>query len=198
VIRSIPIFPLHTVLFPGSLLPLRIFEARYIDMVSKCLQSNSGFGVCLITRGREVGAPAQHARTGTYARIVDWQQGSDGLLQITAHGEQSLRVIDTAVCPDGLVEGRVELLTPEPGIPVPREFQHLVEAFERIGAVAGSWDSSRVNPAQDAVVLGYCLSGVLPFPPELKQRLLEADGCLRRLELLSELLREAGLTTVQQ
>ena len=54
----VPIFPLQTVLFPGGLLPLRIFEARYMDMARACLRGKSPFGVCLIREGEEVGRPA--------------------------------------------------------------------------------------------------------------------------------------------
>ena len=78
----IPLFPLHTVLFPGGLLPLKIFEARYIDMVSECLRNDSGFGVCLIRQGHEVGQAAITRSVGTYARIMDFQQYPDGLLGI--------------------------------------------------------------------------------------------------------------------
>ena len=82
----VPLFPLSTVLFPGGPLPLRIFEARYVDMISRCMKDDSPFGVVLIREGDEVG-PAKTHDIGTLARIVDWYQGSDGLLGVTARGE---------------------------------------------------------------------------------------------------------------
>ena len=60
MLADVPIFPLSSVLFPGGVLPLRIFEARYMDMVRDCMRQDTPFGVCLITRGGEVGEPAEH------------------------------------------------------------------------------------------------------------------------------------------
>jgi len=83
---TISLFPLNTVLFPGGPLPLRIFEPRYLDMVSKSLKHSQPFGVCLIREGDETGRPAEPHPIGTFAHIVDWDQLSDGLLGITARG----------------------------------------------------------------------------------------------------------------
>ena len=88
---QVPLFPLRTVLYPGGPLPLRIFEPRYIDMVSKCLKKDCQFGVLLIREGNEAGAASTY-NIGTLARITDWYQGSDGLLGITAVGEQRFRL----------------------------------------------------------------------------------------------------------
>ncbi len=84
--NEIPVFPLGTVLFPGGPLPLRIFEPRYLDMVSDCLRSERPFGVCLIRTGKEVGEPAEPHRTGTLARIADWGKDDRGILTIEAAG----------------------------------------------------------------------------------------------------------------
>ena len=89
---QIPLFPLGTVLFPGGPLPLRIFEPRYLDMVSDCLRNDKAFGVCLIKDGREVGEPAQPFDVGTMAKIVDWDRTDDGLLAITALGTSRFRI----------------------------------------------------------------------------------------------------------
>ena len=78
----IPLFPLNTVLFPGGPLPLRIFETRYIDMISERMREDAPFGVLLIKEGHEAG-PASTYEIGTLARITDWYQGSDGLLGIS-------------------------------------------------------------------------------------------------------------------
>ena len=75
----VPLFPLNTVLFPGGPLPLRIFESRYIDMISERMKADAPFGVLLIRSGQESG-PAKTYGVGTLARISDWYQGSDGLL----------------------------------------------------------------------------------------------------------------------
>ena len=85
----IPLFPLNTVLFPDGLLPLRIFEPRYVDMISECLKSGTGFGVCLISDGQETGQAASIYEIGTLANIVDFQTEEDGLLGITVLGGKS-------------------------------------------------------------------------------------------------------------
>ena len=88
-----PIFPLNTVLFPGGVLPLRIFEPRYLDMVSDCMKNGTGFAVNLISEGREAGQPAEFRSLGTLTQIVDFDKLDDGFLGITAIGQQPLRVI---------------------------------------------------------------------------------------------------------
>ena len=101
---NVALFPLSTVLYPGGPLPLRIFEPRYLDMISDCLKNDKPFGVLLIRSGSDTG-PATTYEVGTLARITDWYQGSDGLLGITAVGEQRFRLISvkrrspTAVIP---------------------------------------------------------------------------------------------------
>ena len=95
------LFPLNTVLFPGGPLRLRIFEPRYLDMISRCLRENGDFGVALITEGRETGS-ARTTQIGTSAHIVDFERLDDGLLGITAHGERKFRIVKVTTQSDGL------------------------------------------------------------------------------------------------
>ena len=87
--QTVPLFPLHTVLYPDGQLPLRIFEPRYVDMVSECLKTNSGFGVCLIKQGAETGSAATCFNIGTYAEIIDFSRQTNGLLTITIQGKDA-------------------------------------------------------------------------------------------------------------
>src|SRR5690348_4188199 len=93
---SLPLFPLRTVLFPGGLLPLKIFEQRYIDMTKACLKDERPFGVCLITEGDEVAtvspAPPRFVRIGTLARIIDWEMPQLGILHVTTAGGDRFQV----------------------------------------------------------------------------------------------------------
>ncbi len=82
----LPLFPLNSVIFPGGVLPLRIFESRYLDTVKECSRNQSEFVICLIKDGSEVGDAAKHQNIGTACRIVDWETLSDGLLGIIAQG----------------------------------------------------------------------------------------------------------------
>jgi Lon protease-like protein len=88
----IPLFPLHTVLFPGQVLPLHIFEPRYRAMIALCLQQSSPFGVALIKEGPEVGAQATPAAVGTTARVAQVDTLEDGRMNILAVGESRFRI----------------------------------------------------------------------------------------------------------
>ena len=100
---NIALFPLHSVLFPGGALPLRIFEARYVDMISDCMRCESPFGVIAINEGSEVGATPTFHSTGTLATIETWDQGPDGLLHIRARGTQRFHILSHHVRGGGLL-----------------------------------------------------------------------------------------------
>ena len=127
----IPLFPLRTVLFPQGLLPLRIFEQRYLDMVADCMKSQSTFGVVLIREGREVG-PATTYNLGTEARIVDWFQGSDGLLGLHVEGARRFQIQSVSITPAGLHLGEVAFLSEENKQPVSEDFSYMTAMLEGI------------------------------------------------------------------
>lgn len=92
---EMPIFPLkNVVLFPGMVLPLHIFELRYREMISRCVEEKIPFGVTLIAEGQEVGASAQPYQIGTAARIVRSDRLEDGRLNITTVGTQRFRILE--------------------------------------------------------------------------------------------------------
>lgn len=178
---ELPLFPLNTVLFPGGVLPLRIFETRYIDMVRRCLREDSGFGVCLIREGAETGAPAAVHAVATEAHIIDWEQRSDGLLGIVAEGRRKLRILRTRAMPDRLLMGEVEALPEEPHILLPTEFQSLAALLQRILGEIGPPYSKLPARLDDAAWVGSRLIELLPLEHAEKQRLLELDEPLARL-----------------
>src|SRR5690606_15468277 len=107
--QILPVLPLNTVLFPDGLLPLRVFEPRYLDLVAQCLRDDQCFVVSLITHGTETGEAEFHP-VGTTARIVDWDQGRDGILHIQAVGERRVRIAHSEMRRDGLYVAHVEVL----------------------------------------------------------------------------------------
>jgi len=109
-LHSVPLFPLKTVLFPGGPLPLRIFEPRYLDMVSRCLKDDIQFGVVLIADGQEAASSVSTHAQGTLAKICDWYQESDGLLGIRAEGQERFRLISIEQQDDALNIGNIETL----------------------------------------------------------------------------------------
>jgi hypothetical protein len=184
---QIPIFPLNTVLFPGGPLPLRIFESRYIDMVSQCLKTDSPFGVLLIRDGEEAG-PATTYSIGTVARISDWYQGSDGLLGVTAQGEQRFRLVLSERQDDGLNIGEVDLIAAEKSLALPDEFRALAHILENVMDDLGRLYEAQERKYDDAVWVAYRFLEILPIELEQKQRSLESSDTLARLKLVDELL----------
>lgn len=106
----IPLFPLNAVLFPGGALPLRIFEPRYLDMISECMKSEGKIGVVLIENGNEAGIAAIAHEIGTISYISYFHKRPDGMLGITLTGEQRFRVLSTDIKPNQLTVAEVELL----------------------------------------------------------------------------------------
>lgn len=210
---SLPLFPLGTVLYPGGSLPLRIFEVRYLDMVRKCQRSGAPFGVVLLTQGAEVdkakpdGLPAGscpgeafHA-IGTLATIVECRAPQPGLLIVRCTGTQRFRVTRAEKLKHGLWVGDVTLLTRDQVVPIPDDLVHVSQA---LGALIQSL-LQRAVPAPDMPVQApYLLDDcawvanrwceLLPMPVEHKQRLMELDNPLVRLELVSDVLEGAGIS----
>lgn len=183
----VPLFPLRTVLYPGGPLPLRIFEPRYLDMVSKCMRDDSPFGVLLIKSGTETG-PVTTYDVGTLARITDWYQGSDGLLGITAVGEQRFRLLSSSRQADGLNVGDVEIIPAESVHTLPDEYRHLADILSGVLDDLGRLYESLEKKYDDAGWVGYRFAEILPISPEQKQSCLEADDPMRRLEMMREVL----------
>ena len=107
---KIPLFPLDAILFPHGYLPLRIFEPRYLDMVSDCMKSDSGIGVILIDEGQETGNAAKTHEIGTLSNISYWHKRSDGMLGITLKGEQRFRILSIEKKSNQLLVAEIELL----------------------------------------------------------------------------------------
>ncbi len=184
---NVPLFPLSTVLYPGGPLPLRIFEPRYLDMISDCLKNDKPFGVLLIRSGSDTG-PATTYEVGTLARITDWYQGSDGLLGITAVGEQRFRLISVKRRSDGLNIGEIELLEPEDHHSLPEEYKPLANILAGVLDDLGRLYESLDRQYDDAGWVGYRFAEILPITPEQKQSCLEANDVIQRLDLVQEVL----------
>jgi len=186
---DLPLFPLGTVLYPGGQLSLRIFERRYLDMVTECARTGGAFGVCLILQGQEAGAPALPAAVGTLARIVDFHNREDGLLGILAEGGERFRVVRTRVRSDGLVRGDVEMWPAEPAHDVPVELALLPSILERlIENLAPQWRHAPRQLYDDAGWVGFRLAELLPLQADEQQRLLEITDPVLRLTELRDIL----------
>ena len=180
--RRIPLFPLNAVLFPGGVLPLRVFEPRYLDMVSDCLKTGSGIGVVLIREGEETGAAAETHEVGTLSEISYWHKRPDGLLGMTLRGQQRFRILSREVMPNQLIMAEVEMLPPARPCPLDNTYQALVDMLRQImGQLEPPY--SKLEPDyEDATWVSARLVELLPLELAEKQKLLASDDARHRLD----------------
>jgi Lon protease-like protein len=206
---QLPLFPLHTVLFPGGVLPLRVFEARYMDMVRRCMKSSSPFGVVLITRGSEVGAPASTESIGTLAHIAAWDMPQLGLLHLRAVGGERFRIDRAGEQPDGLQVANVESISPDDDLPLAEQYRPCAELLQRVitdasqrraedgddeaGSPIGAVPFESPYRFDSSVWVGNRLCEFLPIPLRAKQKLMELQDASSRLELVLRFLRQHGV-----
>jgi uncharacterized protein len=197
----LPLFPLGTVLFPGMVLPLQIFEERYRTVVARRLNIDPMFGVVLIRSGREVGdRPETHA-IGTAASLLTVVQYGDGRYDIAVRGGQRFEVIDGA-WDEGYLTGTVERLPDADSAEDPsgrmarlvdvvgRAFNRYLDALQRIANI----QVQHVELGNDPVAAAYAICSMMPFSTTQRQRLLEAATPQPLLDdLLATLRRERDL-----
>ena len=191
--ETVPVFPLQTVLFPGSLLPLRIFEVRYMDMAKECLKLGSPFAVCLIKEGAEVGAPALPEPVGCLARIADCDMEELGILKVTAEGVERVSIVSSEVSRAGLIVAEVEEHGAEA---VGDDMQGLEESVEFLRKViAGIGEQRFASPLRfdDATWVSFRLAEILPLRNDVKQKLLEVTDTTLRIAILHRFLRQQKL-----
>lgn len=184
---QLPLFPLSTALLPDGLMPLRLFERRYIDMVKDCFRHGTGFGICLIKGGRESGMPSEPYPMGTSVSIVDFDQGSDGLLHITAKGEKEFTVLSYTSNDTGLIIGEVELLPAKPYTPMGPNYELLANKLELILSYLETDTRFEEQHLDDADWVCHRLLEVLPLAPDAKFELLQMETNAQRLDALSGL-----------
>ncbi|AGH82945.1 hypothetical protein L665_02592 [Ralstonia solanacearum SD54] len=190
-------FPLHTVLFPGGLLPLRIFEARYIDMVRTCLREQTPFGVCLIERGNEVAAdtPTVPVDIGCIAHIVECDMEQLGLLMIKARGTQRFKVRSVDTTAGGLLRGTVEPIGADLEDCKGELFDDCVNALRRIVTTLGAREEGQVPLAEpydwaSPSWVGNRLCELLPVPLKAKQKLMELMDAGMRIEIVHRYMKQ--------
>jgi uncharacterized protein len=202
-LQSLPLFPLSTVLFPGGLLSLRVFEVRYLDMIAKCRKAGAPFGVVSLTEGSEVRQPGSteaFAQVGTLATIHEIESPQAGLMLVRATGAQRFRITASDQLKHGLWVADVERLQSDMAVAVPEDLQPTAEALQRLiqslqlrpGAAA----SMPLLPPWKLDDCGWVANRwceLLPLPVPLKQRLMELDNPLVRLELVSDVLNRTGI-----
>ena len=185
--QGVPIFPLRTILFPGSKLPLRIFEPRYLDMVSRCMRSNIEFGIVLSRKVPQPGMLETYA-TGTLATIIDWNQGDDGLLGITTLGTNKFELLTMTKQEDGLNIGEIRIAEKEDDFKAPPNFDNMINLLEAILEDVDLYHE-RDKFFESATWVSFRFAEILPLKIEDKQKCLEFDDPILRLNFLEPLIK---------
>jgi Lon protease-like protein len=191
MVKRVPLFPLNTVMFPGGVLPLRIFEPRYLDMVSDCLRNDTPIGVILIREGREVGRAADTYDMGTLSIISYWNRRNDGLLGITLRGTQRFRLLSHEVMPNQLVMAEVEDLPAPQSIQVHSKYQPMANLLRKIIAQLEPPYTTMPAHYDNLEWVSARLCEFLPMPLESKQQLLECDDIISRIEQLYMMMQRS-------
>ena len=202
-LSSLPLFPLGTVLFPGGVLPLRIFEVRYLDMIGKCHKAGAPFGVVSLTQGSEVRIPGgkeAFAQVGTLATISALQAPQPGLMVIRASGEQRFCIRSSERLKHGLWVADVERVAADMPVEVPEDLKPAALALgSLIESLQQKAEGDALMPLQGPSRLTDCgwvanrWCELLPLSLQLKQRLMELENPLVRLELVSDVLARTGI-----
>ena len=192
--QSLALFPLQTVLVPGATLGLRVFEPRFLQLVSDCSRSGEGFGVCLLLPreplgGVGAGAIPATASFGTEARIEDFGAGDDGLLTLRVRGRRRFHVQRTRVRNNGLIVAEVDWRDPEPDDELRPEHALLGLLLQRIlEQVGGEHAKAAAACFDDAAWVSWRLVELLPLSDQHRQALLQQDDPHARLDLLLALM----------
>ncbi|MDF2464065.1 MAG: hypothetical protein K0Q43_2300 [Ramlibacter sp.] len=206
-LQSLPLFPLGAVLFPGGVLPLRIFEVRYLDMIGRCHKAGAPFGVVLLTQGHEVRQPGTNTETfshvGTLATISDFDNPRPGLMMIRANGAQRFRITASDQLRHGLWVADVERIPADMAVPIPDDLKVTATALGKLiqslqQKTGGSPDQLPIQAPWRLDDCGWVANRwceLLPLPVQLKQRMMELDNPLVRLELVSDVLARTGIAS---
>jgi Lon protease-like protein len=204
ILADLPLFPLNTVLFPGGLLPLKVFEARYIDMVRTCLRDEAPFGVCLLHSGAEVaqpGMPSTPETIGCLAEIIDIDIEQFGLMSLRTRGTSRFRLLEWHAENDGLLRGNASLIASDPPVHGDVHLERLgicAEVLERIITTFGERDPDSLpflEPFElsDPAWVSNRLGEILPISLRARQKLMELEDAAARLEVVHHYMLQHGM-----
>jgi Lon protease-like protein len=191
-----PLFPLQTVLFPDGLLELKIFEARYLDLMSRCLRERTPFGVVALRAGSEARSAAgdtiQLHDVGTLAELIDVDSAQAGILLVRCRGRQRFAVGATRQERDGLWLADTTPIADDPPVAPSASHANVVKSLaEAIATLAAQGAEPFLAPhrldSAGWVANRWC--EILPLPREARQRLMTLEDPLARLEVVDSLMR---------
>jgi len=200
---SLPLFPLGTVLFPGGILALKVFEVRYLDMIGKCHKTGAPFGVVALREGSEVrkpGASERFVEVGTIALIEQIERPQPGLMLIRCLGTQRFGIETSRKLPHGLWVADVTRLEDDAEVDLPTDLQRaavalgkLIESLQLRGLPPDQLPLQAPFQLEDCGWVANRWCELFPLPLELRQRLMALDNPLVRLELTVDILERTGV-----
>ena len=201
-LRKIPLFPLGTVLFPDGVIALKIFEARYLDMIKQCLRDKTEFGVISILQNPTTDnsdSSTFFSKIGTLAHIEDFDPVQPALYMTKSFGTQRFKLLSSSQEPNGLWMGEIELLDNDPITPIPEEHQGVAKLLNEIISVIQSEDLLGEAPFNKPFKVDDCgwvsnrLAELLPISLAQKNHLLAQTNPRIRLDLITEIIEDDGL-----
>ena len=201
-LREIPLFPLGTVLFPDGVIALKIFEARYLDMIKQCLRDKTEFGVLSVIKNSDLSeedVSLSFSNIGTLAQIEDFDPIQPALYMTKSFGTQRFKLISSKQEVNGLWIGQVELLANDPLIPIPQEHQKVVKLLDEIISVIKSENLLGDAPFKKPYKVDDCgwvsnrLAELLPLSLAQKNHLLAQTNPRIRLDLITEIIEDDNL-----
>ena len=188
--KTTPLFPLKSIVLPGGIFPLRIFERRYIDMVKECIKNNTGFCIVLIRNDSSKKYIDDVYNYGCYVTITDWNQLEDGLLGITVLGKYKIHVKDCKLNENNLLCGNIETIPDEKEYMIPQKYIILSKFYKKIYPGIKNFISYTNERYSDASWVGFRLTECLPLDSHTKNKLIATNNGIERLEKLYEIVNK--------
>ena len=200
--RTIPLFPLGTILFPDGVIALKIFEARYLDMIKQCLREKTEFGVVSIIKSsdlEEADVSLSFSNIGTLAQIEDFDPVQPALYMTKSFGTQRFTLLNSKQEANGLWMGEVALIENDPLTPIPQEHQKVAKLLNEILLVIENEDLMGEVPFKKPFKVDDCgwvsnrLAELLPISLAQKNHLLAQTNPRIRLDLITEIIEDDDL-----
>ena len=193
-----PIFPLKSIVLPGGVFPLRIFERRYLDMVTKCIKEDTGFCIALVQKEDRNKYIDQVYEIMSYVEITDWNKLEDGILGISVEGKSLAKVKKCELNKDNLLIGQVDIVKPEKEFMVPQKYQLLSKFYRKIYPGIKDYIDFKRERYADASWVGYRLTECLPLDLQTKASLISLDDAILRLEKIYDIVNKLYKKEIKQ
>jgi len=195
--HTIPLFPLSHGLFPDGMLPLQIFEVRYLDLLKRCHQQQLPFGVAWIKEGSEVKVPGEVPllhHVGCLAHVREFEQVQPTFFRVLCQGGLRFQLDDVQPGPFGVWQGSVSYLAQDPEVDVPVSMQAHADRLGKVIATAqqkGLLDKLPIFPPYHLDQCGWVANRyaeAMPISAELKLQMLSEPDPLKRLEAVAQFI----------